>query len=65
MSDTLTEQSRALIRVLLDTQDKVTGIEQPPGPKTQALIRVARNEVGYATRREDVYYEKIKATWHE
>lgn len=58
MSETLTEESRALIRVMLDS-----GGATVPGPKTLDKIRIARNEVGYPTRREEVYYDKLKAEW--
>jgi hypothetical protein len=60
MSETLTEESRALIRVMLDHANA-----SAPGPKTLDKIRIARNEVGYPTRREEVYYDKLKASWHE
>lgn len=64
MSSTLSERSRALIRLILDSQLQDVGTEGPPGPKTQDAIREARNEVGYPSTREHVYYAKVAAEWN-
>lgn len=64
MSSTLTEKSKALIRLILDSQVGVTELKGAPGPKTSASIREAHNEVGYPLRREDVLYQKAKAEWN-
>lgn len=64
MSSTLSERSRALIRLILDSQMEDVGTVGPPGPKTMDAIREARNEVGYATTREHVYYSKVAAEWN-
>lgn len=64
MSNLLSERSKALIRLILDSQLEPVGTEGPPGPKTQIAIREARNEVGLATTREHVYYAKVAAEWN-